>query len=88
MPEGKYYRRGHWVKKSTPKKVKGSGWVVAAGLAALAWFWIQGSIEQQSAPPQPAPSVSESAAPTQVGDADSAQDPPMPSEPPLPSEGP
>ncbi len=87
MPAGKYYRRGHWVTKPTSKKAKGSGWIVAAALAALAWFWTQGSDQEQPATQQPAPAVSQTIAPAEIDDAASVE-PPMPSEPPLPSEGP
>lgn len=73
MPEGKYYRRGHWVRKGRPKS-KGSGWLILAVAAGLAWFLISGPDEPQTPAPHPA-SVSD-------------QTPPAPPVSPLPPEPP
>lgn len=85
MPQGRYYRRGHWVNRPKPKSAKGSGWVVLAAIAALAWFWNQSGTEQP-APAQPPSSVSEPAppvqAPEQVANVDQEPPPPDPTEAP------
>lgn len=65
MSRGRYYRRGHWANRPKPKSAKGSGWVLLAAVAAIAWFWNQGGTEQ-STPTQPPSSVSEPAPPAQV----------------------
>lgn len=37
MPQGMYYRRGHWVRKGR-RKTKVSGWVVLAVVLGVAWL--------------------------------------------------
>ncbi len=87
MSQGRYYRRGHWVNRPKPKSAKGSGWILLAAIAALAWFWNQ-SGDEQPTPAQPPSSVSEPAppaqapAPEQAVDADQEPPPPDPTEAP------
>lgn len=87
MSEGKYYRKGHWVNRPKPKSAKGSGWLILAAVAALAWFWSQGAVEQQTTPQQPS-SVSETVAPAQVPAAEQPADPDEEPPPPDPTEAP
>lgn len=81
MSQGRYYRRGHWVNRPKPKSTQGSGWVLLAAVAALAWFWSQSGAEQ-STPAQPPSSVSEPGSPAQVPAPEQAanadQEPPPP----------
>ncbi len=50
----RYYRRGHWVNKSSRKSKKGAGWVILAIAAAVAWFAVQGVKSDTPAPAEPA----------------------------------
>ncbi len=50
----RYYRRGHWVKKSGRKSKKGAGWLMMAVAAGAAWFAVQAAKSDPSASTQPA----------------------------------
>ncbi|MGC5015720.1 hypothetical protein ACLQ2R_33575 [Streptosporangium sp. DT93] len=58
----KYFRRGHWVRKSAPKNKKASGWVILAVIVGAAWFWGTLPDEGHDVPQRPSP-VSEPVAP-------------------------
>lgn len=49
MPQGMYYRRGHWVKKSK-RKQKTSGWVVLAVVLAVGWLFTHSSSSSAQTP--------------------------------------
>ena len=58
MPQGMYYRRGHWVRKGRRGR-KTSGWVVLAVVAAAAWLLLH-STGASSAQPAPKSTVTPS----------------------------
>lgn len=51
----RYYRRGHWVTKSSRKSKKGTSWLLLAIAAGAAWFAVQVAKAEPGAPDQPAP---------------------------------
>lgn len=55
MPQGMYYRRGHWVRKGR-RKAGVSGWVVMAVVLGVAWLLLHGT--PSSAAPAPKPTTS------------------------------
>ncbi len=75
----RYFRRGHWVRKSAPKGKKGSGWVILAVIIGAGWLWGTSADEQD--PPQKPSSVSESVAPAQAPVPDQGEDELPPPEP-------
>ncbi|MBG0818387.1 hypothetical protein [Planomonospora sp. ID82291] len=84
MSNGRYYRRGHWVNKRSPKAKQTSGWVVAAVVAVLAVLWFEAP--DGPGPVHQPPQVSESAVPADDPVADrpvsSDEEPPEPVEAP------
>ncbi|MFI6512173.1 hypothetical protein ACIBCT_31610 [Streptosporangium sp. NPDC050855] len=83
MPEGRFYRRGHWVRKRGSKGRTGSGWLMLALLAGAVFLWSQVFDGGQEAPP-PSPPAVETAGPDEVPPPEPTTDPadePPPPEP-------
>ncbi|GLZ09251.1 hypothetical protein Acsp03_67170 [Actinomadura sp. NBRC 104412] len=61
----RYYRRGHWVNSPGKGASKGSGWVIAAGIALVLYALAQNSGDQSAEQPKPSSpaSVSSTATP-------------------------
>jgi hypothetical protein len=60
----RYYRRGHWVNRPGKGPAKGSGWVIAAGIALVLYLLAQNGGEQHEEQPQPTSPASVSSTPT------------------------
>lgn len=56
MPDDRYYRRGHWVRKTVPERRAGGTWTGLAVAAVLGWGLLNGCVGQETpadAPPSP-----------------------------------
>ncbi|MDJ0347432.1 hypothetical protein QMK19_35540 [Streptomyces sp. H10-C2] len=65
MPEGKHYRRGHWVNNSPRGAKSSSKWIGFAVVAVLGWGLLHGGFStttDTNSTPTPTPTVSQPAA--------------------------
>ncbi|WP_034261931.1 hypothetical protein [Actinospica robiniae] len=63
MPQGMYYRRGHWVRKGR-RKTKVSGWVVLAVVLGVAWLLLHSTRSSAAPVSKPTTTAHTSSSPT------------------------